>query len=93
MYPCFIRPLPAFHTENSLWELMKKSHNKGIWRRLVTVVLLPLIIPFLIFGWVLYFMGSQRKWPKSAQKRQLVQQEIIIEEKGKQESVQPQILA
>lgn len=72
---------------------MKKSHNKGIWRRVITVSLLPLIIFFLTFGWFLYFMGSQKEWSKTAQKRQIVHQEIIGEEKGKQEPVQPQILA
>lgn len=72
---------------------MKKSHNKGRWRLVLTVVLLPLIIPFWIFGWVLYFMGSQKTWLKTAQKRQLIQQEIMMEEKDEQEPVQPQILA
>ena len=72
---------------------MKLSYNNNLRRRLFSVVILPIITPFWIIGWILSCVGSQKTLPRDISREQLIFQKIRLKEKSKQEAVQHQILA
>ncbi len=74
-------------------EPMKNSYNKGLRRRLISVVILPIISLFWMIGWILSYVGSQKTLQIDISKQQLIFQKIILKDKSEQEAVQQEILA
>jgi len=74
-------------------ESMKNSYNKGLRRRLISVVILPIISLFWMIGWILSYVGSQKTLQIDISKQQLIFQKIILKDKSEQEAVQQEILA
>jgi len=72
---------------------MKNSYNKGLRRRLISVVILPIISLFWMIGWILSYDGSQKTLQIDISKQQLLFQKIILKDKSEQEAVQQEILA
>lgn len=72
---------------------MKNSHNKGLRRQIISVVLLPFIILFWMAGWILYFIGAQKTLPISTRKEQVTLQKTTQKGNVEQEIIEPQILA
>ncbi|TET27970.1 MAG: hypothetical protein E3J73_01635 [Candidatus Bathyarchaeum sp.] len=72
---------------------MKNSYNKGLRRRLISVVILPIISLFWMIGWILSYVGSQKTLQIDISKQQLIFQKIILKDKSEQEAVQQEILA
>jgi len=69
-------------------EPMKNSYNKGLRRRLISVVILPIISLFWMIGWILSYVGSQKTLQIDISKQQLIFQKIILKDKSEQEAVQ-----
>jgi len=72
---------------------MKNSYNKGLRRRLISVVILPISTLFWMIGWILSYDGSQKTLQIDISKQQLIFQKIILKDKSEQEAVQQEILA
>ena len=72
---------------------MKNSYNKGLRRRLMSVVILPIITLVGMIGWILSYDGSQKTLQIDISKQQLIFQKIILKDKSEQEAVQQEILA
>ena len=72
---------------------MKNSYNKGLRRRLISVVILPIISLFWMIGWILSYVGSQKTLQIDISEQQLIFQKIILKDKSEQEAVQQEILA
>ena len=72
---------------------MKNSYNKGLGRRLISVVILPIITLVWMIGWILYYVGSQKTLQIDISEQQLIFQKIILKDKSEQEAVQQEILA
>ncbi len=72
---------------------MKNSYNKGLRRRLISVVILPIITLVGMIGWILSYDGSQKTLQIDISKQQLIFQKIILKDKSEQEAVQQEILA
>ena len=72
---------------------MKKSNNKGLMRRIISVVMLPLFILFWMTGWILFWIDSQKTVPINTQKKQIILQKTTITAKLEQETIRLQILA
>ena len=72
---------------------MKKSNNKGLMRRILSVVMLPLFILFWMTGWILFWIDSQKTVPINTQKKQIILQKTTLTTKPEQETIRPQILA
>jgi hypothetical protein len=72
---------------------MKNSYNKGLRRRLISVVILPIITLVWMIGWILSYDGSQKTLQIDISKQQLIFQKIILKDKSEQEAVQQEILA
>ena len=72
---------------------MKNSYNKGLRRRLISVLILPIITLFWMIGWILSYDGSQKTLQIDISKQQLIFQKIILKDKSEQEAVQQEILA
>jgi hypothetical protein len=72
---------------------MKNSYNKGLRRRLISVVILPIITLVWMIGWILSYDGFQKTLQIDISKQQLIFQKIILKDKSEQEAVQQEILA
>ena len=72
---------------------MKNSYNKGLRRRLISVVILLIITLVGMIGWILSYDGSQKTLQIDISKQQLIFQKIILKDKSEQEAVQQEILA
>ena len=72
---------------------MKNSYNKGLRRRLISIVILPIITLVWMIGWILSYDGSQKTLQIDISKQQLIFQKIILKDKSEQEAVQQEILA
>ncbi len=72
---------------------MKNSYNNGLGRRLISVVILPIITLVWMIGWILSYDGSQKTLQIDISKQQLIFQKIILKDKSEQEAVQQEILA
>ncbi len=72
---------------------MKKSNNKGLMRRIISVVMLPLFILFWMTGWILFWIDSQKTVPINTQKNQIILQKTTLTAKPELEPIRPQILA
>ena len=57
---------------------MKKSNNKGLMRRIISVVMLPLFILFWMTGWILFWIDSQKTVPINTQKNQITLQKTTL---------------
>ena len=71
---------------------MKNSYNNGLRRRVISVIILPIITPLWIMGWILSYVGSQKTFPIDISKEQLIFQKITLKDKCEQETVQQEIL-
>lgn len=71
---------------------MKNSYNNGLRRRVLSVIILPIITPLWIMGWILSYVGSQKTFPIDISKEQLIIQKITLKDKREQETVQQEIL-
>jgi len=72
---------------------MKESNNKGLMRRIISVVMLPLFILFWMTGWILFWIDSQKTVPINTQKNQIILQKTTLTAKSELEHIRPQILA
>lgn len=72
---------------------MKKLNNKGLMRRIISVVMLPLFTLFWMTGWILFWIDSQKTVPIKTQKKQIILQETTLTAKPEQKTIRPQILA
>ncbi|MCJ7647975.1 MAG: hypothetical protein MUP85_05135 [Candidatus Lokiarchaeota archaeon] len=71
---------------------MKNSYNNGLRRRVISVIILPIITPLWIMGWILSYVGSQKTFPIDISNEQLIIQKITLKDKCEQETVQQEIL-
>ena len=72
---------------------MKNSLNNVLRRRVISVVISPIITLFWMIGWILFYFGSQKTLPIEISKEQLIFQKITLKDKSEQETVQQEILA
>ena len=71
---------------------MKNSINRCQRNKLISVIVLPFIIPFWIIGWILYCVGSRIRLQKFTGKNQVLLQ-TKQKRNTKQEINRPQILS
>jgi hypothetical protein len=74
-------------------EHMKNSINRCQRNKLISVVVLPFIIPFWIIGWILYCIGSRIRLQTSTGKNQVLLQKTKHKRNAKQEISEPQMLS
>ena len=72
---------------------MKNSLNNALRRRVISVVILPIITLFWMIGWILFYFGYQKTLPIDISKEQLIFQKITLKDTSEQETVQQEILA